>query len=129
MVPRRGAYAGIAGAACWFAVHAGADPVSFRNDVMAVLSKGGCNAGACHGNASGKGGFKLSLRGEEPEADYAALTRDVFGRRINPIDPEASLILLKATTEIAHEGGNRFGVDSLEYGILRRWIADGAHAD
>ena len=51
--------------------------VSFRNDVMAVLSKAGCNAGACHGNKNGKGGFKLSLRGQDPDLDYDALTRDV----------------------------------------------------
>src|SRR5690349_7932923 len=57
---------------------------SFRNDVMAVLSKAGCNAGTCHGNKIGKAGFKLSLRGENPEADFLALTRDAFGRRSNP---------------------------------------------
>ncbi len=99
---------------------------SFRSDVMAVLSKAGCNAGPCHGNASGKGGFKLSLRGEDPEADYVALTRDVFGRRVNPIEPDSSLILLKPTTRLAHGGGKRFDRDSLEYAILRRWIAGGA---
>ena len=60
--------------------------VSFRNDVMAVFAKAGCNAGACHGNKSGKGGFKLSLRGQDPELDYAAVTRDLFGRRTNPGD-------------------------------------------
>src|SRR5580765_8259754 len=77
--------------------------VSFRNDVMAVLSKAGCNAGACHGNKNGKGGFKLSLRGDDPDADYSALVRDLLGRRINLIEPEESL--------------------------LRRWIADGAKDD
>src|SRR5882672_7253878 len=77
----------------------GADStVSFRNDVMAVLSKAGCNAGACHGNANGKAGFKLSLRGEDPELDFKALTRDLFGRRVDPEAPDQSLILLKSTT-------------------------------
>lgn len=104
----------------------GSEPISFRTDVMAVLSKAGCNAGPCHGNASGKGGFKLSLRGEDPEADYIALTRDASGRRINVIRPEDSLILLKPTSRVAHEGGLRFPVESLEYGILREWLADGA---
>src|SRR5881394_4317162 len=66
--------------------------VSFRNDVMAVLSKAGCNAGTCHGNKNGKGGLKLSLRGEDPETDYLALTRDVFARRLDPLEPERSLI-------------------------------------
>ncbi len=104
-------------------------PVSFRNEVMAVLSKSGCNAGACHGNASGKGGFKLSLRGEDPESDFRALTREVFGRRVLPNDPDASLLLLKATTRVAHEGGARFDRVSPEYSLLRTWIGSGARDD
>ena len=103
--------------------------VSFRNDVMAVLSKAGCNSGQCHGNANGKAGFKLSLRGEDPEWDYKALTRDMFGRRANPEDPDQSLILLKPLTTIAHEGGQRFKKDSAEYKILREWITDGTPPD
>src|SRR5262245_64852612 len=94
--------------------------ISFRNDVMAVLSKAGCNAGTCHGNKNGKGGFKLSLRGQDPDLDYATLTRDVFARRTNPLDPEQSLILLKPTTQVAHEGGLRFKSDSKECEILRQ---------
>ena len=103
--------------------------VSFRNDVMAVLSKAGCNSGQCHGNANGKAGFKLSLRGEDPEWDYNALTRDMFGRRTNPEDPDQSLVLLKPLTTLAHEGGQRFKIDSLECQILRDWIADGMPPD
>lgn len=98
--------------------------VSFRNEVMAVLSKAGCNAGTCHGNKNGKGGFKLSLRGQDPDQDYQSLTRDLFSRRVDPVAPEASLILLKPTTAVAHEGGKRFDPGSLEYDILRQWIAD-----
>src|SRR2546421_2703340 len=97
--------------------------VSYRNDIMPLLSKAGCNAGQCHGNANGKAGFKLSLRGEDPEWDYHALSRDMFGRRANPEDPNQSLILLKPTTRIAHEGGQRFKTDSAEYRVLRDWIA------
>src|SRR5213595_3132289 len=97
--------------------------VSFRNDVIAVLSKAGCNAGTCHGNKNGKGGFKLSLRGQEPEVDYVSLTRDLFARRLNPLDAEQSLVLLKPTTQVAHEGGLRFKKGSEEYDILQRWIA------
>src|SRR4249919_1575120 len=77
-----------------------AEDVSFRNDVMAVLSKGGCNAGACHGNQNGKGGFKLSLRGEDPVADLAALTRDTLARRTDPHRPADSLVLLKAIAAV-----------------------------
>src|SRR5262245_13351220 len=96
---------------------------------MAVLSKAGCNAGACHGNAKGKAGFKLSLRGEDPELDYKALTRDMLGRRTNPTDPDQSLILLKPTAQLAHEGGQRFKPDSAEYRILRQWIVSGTPPD
>ncbi len=105
------------------------EPVRFRQEVMAVLSRGGCNQGACHGNLNGKGGFKLSLRSEDPDWDYAALTRDQLGRRVNRLDPDASLVLQKATARLPHEGGRRFPVDSLEYEILRRWMADGARPD
>src|SRR5438270_8133641 len=94
-------------------------PVSFRNDVMAVLSRAGCNQGACHGNLNGKGGFKLSLRGEDPAWDYGVLTRDNLGRRINTLAPDDSLILRKPTATIAHEGGRRFAVESPEYRLLR----------
>ena len=98
----------------------------FDRDVMAVLSKSGCNLGACHGNANGKGGFKLSLRGEDPAWDHAALTRDAMQRRVNVFEPDASLILAKPIGKLAHEGGVRFKHGSLEYDILRDWIAAGA---
>jgi hypothetical protein len=101
-------------------------PVTFDRDVMAVLSKAGCNLGACHGNANGKGGFKLSLRGEDPVWDHVALTRDAAQRRVNVFDPEASLILTKPSGKLAHEGGVRFKPNSLEYRMLRDWIAAGA---
>src|SRR5437879_2488686 len=76
---------------------AAAAPPSFRNDVMAVLSRAGCNQGTCHGNQNGKNGFKLSLRGDDPTYDLAALTRDMHGRRGNAYRPADSLLLLKAT--------------------------------
>jgi hypothetical protein len=116
-------------AGLFFAANSPAGEVSFRNDVMAVLSKAGCNAGACHGNANGKGGLKLSLRGEDAEFDFKALTRDMFGRRVNHEDPDQSLLLLKATTQIAHEGGQRFKQDTDEYRILRGWIGEGSRQD
>ena len=102
-----------------------ADP-SFRNEVEMVISKAGCNLGTCHGNATGKGGFKMSLRGGDLELDYQALTQDARGRRINAFEPDRSLILEKATQSLAHEGGKRFSNDSWEYKILRTWIAQGA---
>src|SRR5437660_7500869 len=97
------------------------EPVSFRTEVMAVLSRAGCNQGICHGNLNGRGGFKLSLRGQDEQFDHDALTRGLLGRRANPQNPEASLFLLKASGQVAHEGGPRFGVQSDEYRILRDW--------
>jgi hypothetical protein len=104
-------------------------PISFRADVMAVLSRAGCNSGPCHGNLNGKGGFKLSLRGESADADFLALTRDALGRRIVPIRAGESLLLAKATMALPHEGGQRFSPTSPEAGLLRRWIAEGAKLD
>ena len=112
-----------------FAAAAHAESVSFRQDVMPVLSRAGCNQGACHGNLNGKGGFKLSLRGEDPAADLVTLTRDMLARRTSPTRPDESLILRKAAGLVAHEGGPRFSVDSQEYRILRQWIADGCRDD
>ena len=100
--------------------------VSFRNDVSAVIAKSGCNLGSCHGNATGKGGFKMSLRGSDLDLDYAALTQDARGRRVNEFEPERSLILEKATQALAHEGGKRFAKDSWEYKTLRDWLVQGA---
>jgi len=104
-------------------------PASFRNDVMAVLSRAGCNLGTCHGNANGKGGFGLSLRGQQPADDYRTLTRQLGSRRLSLVAPESSLLLLKATMEIPHQGGRRFLPDSLEYRILRDWIGAGMLRD
>src|SRR5437763_14344038 len=86
-----------------------AAPVRFRNEVMAVLSRAGCNSGACHGNLNGKGGFKLSLRGQHADFDFVALTREGLGRRVDLLHPADSLLLAKATLTAPHEGGQRFG--------------------
>ena len=107
-------------------IGARAEDVAFRREVMAVLSKAGCNLGGCHGNGNGKGGFKLSLRGQDAGLDWAAMTRDQGGRRVNLIEPEKSLLLLKATAAIAHEGGQRFGKDSPEYAAFAGWLRAGA---
>jgi hypothetical protein len=100
--------------------------VTFDHDVMAVISKAGCNLGSCHGNATGKGGLKLSLRGQDPQFDYDALARQHNSRRVDLLDPANSLMLLKPTSQVAHLGGKRFRPDSLEYEILRNWVAAGA---
>lgn len=102
---------------------------SFRNEVMAVLSRAGCNMGTCHGNANGKGGFKLSLRGQNPAADFETLTRELGSRRVSLLEPSSSLLLRKPTMAVPHQGGRRFDVNSREYRILRDWIAAGMPGD
>jgi hypothetical protein len=107
-----------------------AEPLySFRHEVMAVLSKSGCNMGACHGYSLGKNGFKLSLRGADPEPDYTASTRDSLGRRLNFQVPEASLLVAKPRGDVPHEGGVRFDKTSLASDILVNWIKQGAPED
>jgi hypothetical protein len=101
---------------------------SFRREVMAVLSRSGCNMGACHGNLNGKGGLKLSLRGEDPGVDYQTLVRELEQRRVNVHEPAASLILQKPAGQVVHQGGVRFLTDSYEYQVIREWIAAGAPA-
>lgn len=104
-------------------------PVSFVRDVLPVLTKTGCNQGSCHGGQQGKAGFKLSLRGYDPQYDYSALTDDLAGRRFNRAQPEQSLMLLKPTQGVPHEGGFLFDEDSRYYHLLRRWIAEGCQFD
>ncbi len=101
------------------------DP-SFRNHVQPVLTRMGCNMGACHGAASGKNGFTLSLRGYNDDADFLAITRGASGRRLVPSDPGRSLLLLKSTATVPHKGGKRFETGSPEYRVLSDWIAAGA---
>jgi hypothetical protein len=104
-------------------------PVSFRHEVMPVFARSGCNAGACHGYSLGKNGFKLSLRGADPELDYFAVVKDSAGRRVNFQQPQASLLLAKARGDSAHEGGTRFARGSLPDAILSRWVSEGAPGD
>lgn len=102
------------------------DEVSFRNEIIPILTKIGCNSGACHGALAGKGGFKLSLRGYAPETDYFVMTRQALGRRVNLREPNRSLILAKPTTAVNHGGGRKLEVGSPDYETIARWIATGA---
>lgn len=102
------------------------DKVDFERHVMGLFGKSGCNSGSCHGSFQGKNGFRLSLFGIEPDKDYAALTRDIQGRRIDLVNPENSLLLQKAAGLIKHEGGMRFAKDSWQYQIFHEWIKQGA---
>ncbi|MDA1015773.1 MAG: DUF1549 domain-containing protein [Planctomycetota bacterium] len=103
--------------------------VSFRLEVIPLLTKHGCATGACHGAPSGKGGFRLSLRGFDPALDRTTLIREQFGRRTNPARPELSLLLLKPTMEVAHGGGRRLRITDQSFQILETWIAQGCRPD
>jgi hypothetical protein len=102
-----------------------ADQVTFLRDVAPILNKVGCTSGPCHGAAKGKAGFKLSLRGYDPDFDYQALLYDLGGRRFNRADPGRSLMLAKPTQEVPHGGGMRIEPGSAYYQTIYRWIAQG----
>ncbi len=104
-------------------------PVSFVHDVLPVLTRQGCNAAACHGSPSGKGGFRLSLRGYDPALDQYTLLRQALGRRVSPFQPEASLLLLKPLAQVPHEGGQKLRPGDSSHRILVRWIAAGCRTD
>jgi hypothetical protein len=99
---------------------------SFRNHVIPVLTRLGCNSGACHGALAGKGGLKLSLRGYAPADDHFVLTRQALGRRVNKLEPAHSLMLRKPTLAVSHGGGLKLEMSSPEYRLLVDWIASGA---
>jgi hypothetical protein len=101
-------------------------PVAFDREVISTLTRSGCNLGTCHGNLHGKGGFRLSLRGDDPIFDYYRLAVEFGQRRIDPFDPSKSLILTKATAALAHQGGKRFSEDSSHYKAILDWIDQGA---
>jgi hypothetical protein len=108
---------------------ANADRVSFKNDVMPIFMRLGCNAGACHGSSRGQDGFHLSLFGYDPDGDYRALTREIATRRINLAQPEQSLLLTKNVGDAPHTGGKRMEKDSAYYQTLLRWLQQGAQPD
>jgi hypothetical protein len=102
-----------------------ANQVTYLRDVAPVLNKAGCTSGQCHGAAKGKNGFKLSLRGYDPQFDYEALLYDLAGRRFNRADPAKSLMLAKPTQQVPHGGGLRFEQGGDDYKIIYNWIAQG----
>jgi hypothetical protein len=105
-----------------------AEKVDFRNEIEPLLSRYGCNAGGCHGKASGQNGFKLSLFGFDVAADYDEITKHARGRRVFPAAPDQSLLLLKAVNALPHGGGQRFEVGSNPYNVIRKWILAGTPA-
>jgi len=102
------------------------DPPSFRNEIIPILTRQGCNSGACHGALAGKGGFKLSLRGYDPDTDHFVLTRQASARRVDRSAPEKSLVLQKAARVLPHGGGRRLIQDDTDYNVVLDWIKAGA---
>ncbi|MCP4513074.1 MAG: S-layer protein, partial [Fuerstiella sp.] len=100
-------------------------PINFRNQVVPIFTKLGCNSGGCHGKASGQNGFKLSLLGFYPEDDFEFLRKESRGRRVFPGAPSESLLMTKATGRSPHGGGKRMDHDSYEYRMLIGWIEQG----
>lgn len=105
-----------------------AEPL-FSRHVVPLFSRLGCNAGSCHGAVQGKNGFRLSLFGADPAADYQRLLREFGGRRLNLAEPEASLLLQKASGRVPHEGGKLLEVGSPGYQMLLTWLVRGAPLD
>jgi hypothetical protein len=103
-------------------------PVNFTREVVPVLTKAGCNQGACHGGLHGKGGFRLSLLGYDPAFDYGQIVQSAEGRRVVLSEPDRSILLLKPSLVMEHGGSERFKVDSAPYNLLLRWLEDGAPA-
>lgn len=102
------------------------ETVDFKNDLIPMFTKLGCNAGKCHGSAIGRGAFKLSLYGGTPKADYDQIVRQLGGRRVNLTDPESSLIFMKPAELVGHGGGTIIDVDDHNARLLLKWIQQGA---
>ncbi len=100
-------------------------PINFKNQIVPIFTKLGCNSGGCHGKASGQNGFKLSLLGFYPDDDYEFLVKEGRGRRLNPASPDQSLFLTKPVGKSPHGGGKRMDVDSHEYRLIAHWIEQG----
>lgn len=113
-------------AICLAAILLSADPPRFETDVLPLFTKAGCNSGACHGAAAGRGGLKLSLFAGNPAGDYDAIVRELEGRRINRAKPADSLFISKPTGMMDHEGGVRFDFDGPEAKLLAAWVAAGS---
>ncbi|GIW96609.1 MAG: S-layer protein [Pirellulaceae bacterium] len=111
--------------ACWLGT-VPEGPIDFDTQVIPVLTKAGCNSGACHGSAAGRGGFKLSLLGQDPASDHMAIAYELEGRRVDLVKPQESLLLLKPTGFLDHGGGYRLDEEGAGAQILRQWIAQGA---
>ncbi|MCA9168956.1 MAG: DUF1553 domain-containing protein [Planctomycetales bacterium] len=108
------------------AANASAATIDFDTQIIPILTKVGCNSGACHGAAAGRGNFHLSLLGANPAADYAAIVHEFQGRRVNLAEPDRSLVLAKPTGGLEHGGDMLLSLDSPAAELIREWISSGA---
>ena len=99
--------------------------ISFRNDVLPILTRHGCSAGSCHAKAEGQNGFALTIFAYDPAADYREIVHNARGRRVFPAAPEQSLLILKSTNRIDHEGGEMIKPGSSAEKTLLDWIRQG----
>jgi hypothetical protein len=99
--------------------------ITFESDIQPLLTRLGCNAGACHGKSRGQNGFALSLLGFDSDFDYAAIVREGRGRRIFASAAEQSLLLQKGSGLVPHGGGKRLEVGSPAYLDILTWIREG----
>lgn len=97
-------------------------PLDFDRDIVPILTRRGCNGGGCHGKTTGRGGFRLSLFGYNPDLDFESITRDSAGRRVATHRGAASLLLQKPAMQVPHGGGKRLSSDEPEFARLVRWI-------
>ena len=104
-------------------------PVSFRNEVMPILTKARCNTGGCHGKAEGQNGFKLSIFGFDAQSDFESIVLESRGRRVTPLTPDQSLLYLKGSARVPHGGGRRVEPAGFRDRLLLRWISEGAKID
>lgn len=107
---------------CWVNAQS---QVTFERDIQPILAKYACNSGSCHGKARGQNGFSLSLLGYDSASDHEAITTEGRGRRIFPNSPDASLLLKKASGQVAHGGGKKLPQDDPNFQKLRQWVVDG----
>ncbi len=101
-------------------------PIAFEREIESSLTKLGCNSGTCHGSLHGKGGFRLSLRGQDPGSDYHAIAMDMGSRRIDWLEPVGSLVMAKPSGQLPHGGGLKMRSDSVHYRAVNAWLAQGA---
>lgn len=103
--------------------------VSFSREIVPLLTRSGCNTGACHGAAAGRGYLRLSLFGSRPQDDFESLLHSGGGRLVDLSDPEQSLLLLKPSEQVEHGGGERLEAGGQAYSKLLTWIQHHAPPD